>query len=57
MVTLPQARHRGAGRRVLAALARWAEARRADRMYLQLERDNLPALRLYEKGAALFQGR
>lgn len=48
MATLPQARGRGAGRHVLAALARWAEARQADHMYLQVERDNVPALRLYE---------
>jgi ribosomal protein S18 acetylase RimI-like enzyme len=49
MATLPQARGRGAGRRVLAALARWAEALRADSMYLKVERDNLAAWRLYEK--------
>ncbi|GAU69735.1 putative acetyltransferase [Streptomyces sp. NBRC 110611] len=49
MATLPQARGRGAGRSVLAALARWAESRRAGRIYLQVEYDNLPALRLYEK--------
>ncbi|WP_377273386.1 GNAT family N-acetyltransferase [Peterkaempfera sp. SMS 1(5)a] len=49
MATLPQARGRGAGRRVLEALARWAEAQRTDRMYLQVERDNLPARWLYEK--------
>jgi GNAT superfamily N-acetyltransferase len=47
MATLPQARGRGAARAVLAALAGWAGTHRADRMYLQVERDNMPALRLY----------
>ncbi|MDI5973256.1 GNAT family N-acetyltransferase [Streptomyces sp. SL13] len=49
MATLPRARGTGAGRRLLAALARWAAAHRADRMYLQVEDGNVPALRLYEK--------
>jgi N-acetylglutamate synthase len=49
MATLPEARGRGTARSVLAALARWAGDRRADRMYLQVERGNLPALRLYER--------
>ncbi|MGK5741070.1 GNAT family N-acetyltransferase [Micromonospora sp. URMC 103] len=47
MATLPGARGRGAARAVLAALARWAAGQRADRMYLQVERGNDPALRLY----------
>jgi GNAT superfamily N-acetyltransferase len=47
MATLPEARGKGAARTVLAALAGWARAHRADRMYLQAERDNAPALRLY----------
>jgi ribosomal protein S18 acetylase RimI-like enzyme len=47
MATLPAARGKGAARSVLAALASWADARRADRMYLQVEQDNVPALRLY----------
>ncbi len=47
MATLPQARGKGAARQVLAALARWAGAREAGRMYLQVERGNSPALRLY----------
>jgi ribosomal protein S18 acetylase RimI-like enzyme len=29
--------------------ADWAGAHEADRMYLQVERDNVPALRLYER--------
>jgi ribosomal protein S18 acetylase RimI-like enzyme len=49
MATLPEARGRGAGRGVLAALAGWAGAHEAERMYLQVERDNVPALRLYER--------
>lgn len=49
MATLPRARGQGAARTVLAALAGWAGAHHADRMYLQVERDNIPALRLYER--------
>jgi ribosomal protein S18 acetylase RimI-like enzyme len=49
MATLPGARGQGAARNVLAALADWAGAHEADRMYLQVERDNIPALRLYER--------
>ena len=49
MATLPAARGKGAGRDVLAALAGWAAAQQADRMYLQVERDNILALRLYER--------
>ena len=47
MATLPLARGKGAARCVLAALAGWAAAQRADRLYLQVERGNTPALRLY----------
>lgn len=49
MATLPQARGRGAARTVLAALADWASANEADRMYLQVECDDLPAFRLYDR--------
>ncbi|TDD26376.1 GNAT family N-acetyltransferase [Actinomadura sp. KC06] len=49
MATIPEARGKGAARTVLAALAGWAESRKADRMYLQVERGNVPALRLYER--------
>jgi ribosomal protein S18 acetylase RimI-like enzyme len=49
MATLPRARGRGAARTVLAALAGWAHAHEADSMYLQVERDNAPARRLYER--------
>lgn len=49
MATLPQARGKGAARCVLAALARWAASHHAGHMYLQVERGNVPALRLYEQ--------
>lgn len=49
MATLPEARGKGAARHVLAALADWAVAHQADCMYLQVERDSLPALQLYER--------
>lgn len=49
MATLPRARGKGAARAVLTALASWAGAHEAERMYLQVERDNVPALRLYER--------
>jgi GNAT superfamily N-acetyltransferase len=48
MATLPAVRGKGAARAVLGALADWAKAP-ADRMYLQVERDNAAALRLYER--------
>nr|WP_277349853.1 GNAT family N-acetyltransferase [Planosporangium thailandense] len=47
MATLPRARGEGAARRVLAALARWAGTHRTEHLYLQVERGNLAALRLY----------
>ena len=47
MLTLPEQRGAGAGRAVLGALARWAAARGAQRLYLQVERDNPAALALY----------
>ncbi|GAA2985629.1 GNAT family N-acetyltransferase [Streptosporangium longisporum] len=49
MATLPQARGRGASRRVLAALAAWARTRGVDRMYLQVECGNDAAVRLYAR--------
>ena len=49
MATLPPARGRGAARHVLAALARWAADHGAAHMYLQVEGDNTPARRLYER--------
>lgn len=49
MATLPAARGRGVARSVLAAVASWAAAHHADHIYLQVERDNSPALRLYDR--------
>lgn len=49
MATLPRARRRGAAREVLAALAAWADEQCAGRMYLQVERDNAPALQVYDR--------
>jgi GNAT superfamily N-acetyltransferase len=49
VATLPAARGRGAGGRVLGALAGWAGAHGAARLYLQVERDNPAALRLYAR--------
>jgi N-acetylglutamate synthase len=49
MGTLPEARGKGAARAVLGALADWAATHGADHMYLQVERANLPARRLYER--------
>ena len=48
MATLPAARRRGAAVRALSAIADWAAAQRTPRIYLQVERDNLAAMRLYE---------
>jgi ribosomal protein S18 acetylase RimI-like enzyme len=47
MGTRPEARGRGAARSVLTALATWAADLGAGRLYLQVEGDNAPALRLY----------
>ncbi|MGH4007801.1 MAG: GNAT family N-acetyltransferase [Pseudonocardiaceae bacterium] len=41
MATLSHARGKGAARSVLAALADWVGAHEADRMYLQVESDNI----------------
>jgi GNAT superfamily N-acetyltransferase len=47
MVTVPAARRRGAARLVLAAIGRWACEHGAPRLYLQVERSNAQARRLY----------
>jgi ribosomal protein S18 acetylase RimI-like enzyme len=49
MATRPEARGRGAGLRVLASLADWARGQGAAGMYLQVERDNVAATRLYDR--------
>jgi ribosomal protein S18 acetylase RimI-like enzyme len=48
MATRPEARGRGAARAVLAALAAWASDQGARSLYLQVERDNAAARRLYQ---------
>jgi GNAT superfamily N-acetyltransferase len=47
MLTVPGHRRRGLGRAVLAALAAAGRACGVERLYLQVERDNPPALALY----------
>jgi ribosomal protein S18 acetylase RimI-like enzyme len=47
MATAPGARRRGAARLVLSAIARWAREQDAPRLYLQVERSNTAACRLY----------
>ncbi len=54
MATAPTARRRGAARLVLTAIANWAGEQGAPRLYVQVERSNTPAVRLYE--AAGFSG-
>jgi N-acetylglutamate synthase len=45
--TLPEQRRRGVARCLLAALADWARDQGVAHLYLQVERDNSPARRLY----------
>ena len=49
MGTVEHARRRGAATAVVGALARWAADRGATRAYLQVEAENEPAHRLYER--------
>jgi GNAT superfamily N-acetyltransferase len=49
MATLPSARGKGAARNVLTALAEWAAENGVGCMYLQVERDNGAASRLYAR--------
>ena len=49
MRTLPQARGRGMAARVLAGLADTASARQLERVFLQVEEENAPALALYRR--------
>jgi N-acetylglutamate synthase len=49
MATLPDARRRGAGSALLAALADWAVTQDSSHMYLQVEHNNAAALRLYRR--------
>lgn len=52
MATAPHARRRGAAGVVISAIAGWAEDQRAPRIYIQAERNNTAARRLY--GSARF---
>jgi ribosomal protein S18 acetylase RimI-like enzyme len=45
--TLPRQRRRGVAQSLIRALARWATERGIERLYLQVERDNAPARKLY----------
>jgi len=47
--TLPEHRRRGVAHGLLRALAAWARGQGAGRLYLQVERDNAPARRLYAR--------
>jgi GNAT superfamily N-acetyltransferase len=49
MATLPAARGSGAGRGILTAAADWASTQAASGIYLQVERANAAALRLYAR--------
>jgi N-acetylglutamate synthase len=49
MRTTTAHRRRGYARRVLAAIARWAGANGAKRLYLSVETANAPAIALYER--------
>jgi ribosomal protein S18 acetylase RimI-like enzyme len=51
MLTLPAGRRRGAAHAVLTALAARAVEEGVDRLYLQVERDNAPALALYRRAS------
>jgi GNAT superfamily N-acetyltransferase len=45
--TLPEQRRRGVAQSLLRSLAGWAIEQGSERLYLQVERDNAPARRLY----------
>jgi N-acetylglutamate synthase len=49
MATRPADRRRGVASAVARRAAGWAAARGVGRLYLQVEEDNVPALRLYER--------
>lgn len=49
MATVPHWRAHGLGGAVMTKLARWAETVNLPQMYLQVVRENLAALRLYER--------
>ena len=49
MRTAPELRRRGAARALMSSAAAWGAARGASVAYLQVERDNTAALRLYQR--------
>jgi ribosomal protein S18 acetylase RimI-like enzyme len=49
IVTVPEARRRGAGRRLVTALLAWGRSEGAARAYLQVVATNAPAIALYER--------
>jgi N-acetylglutamate synthase len=49
MATRPEDRRRGVASAVARRAAGWAAGREARQLYLQVEEDNLPALRLYRR--------
>jgi N-acetylglutamate synthase len=49
IVTVPAARRRGAGRRLVASLVAWGWSKGAAAAYLQVVATNAPAIALYEK--------
>jgi len=49
MLTVPERRGQGAATALLTALGQWARDRGAREVYLQVERDNAPALALYRR--------
>jgi len=48
MATLPDARRAGAARAVLTAIEKYAREGGAQRLYLQADAENIPAIKLYE---------
>lgn len=51
---LPQSRHMGIGRLLLARLIEWSRIQNVHRIFLEVAQDNLPARRLYEKSGFVF---
>jgi ribosomal protein S18 acetylase RimI-like enzyme len=54
MATRPQYRRRGVAGGVLAELRAWSREKGHGQMYLQVVRDNVAAIRLYERAGFTF---
>ena len=54
MATTTDQRRKGGGTQVLNSLAEWGLSQGADKMYLQVESDNEPAIRLYKRAGFEF---